>query len=59
MFLISSVNYRKILLLLKPLKSLSGEGIPFTGGNIRKRKRRIISKVFHYDFLNDMIPFIH
>lgn len=35
-----------------------GGGIVFTEGEDWKKKRRIISSAFHYDFLNDMIPII-
>jgi cytochrome P450 len=39
-------------------QNLNGGGIAFTEGDAWKRKRKIISSVFHYDFLNDLIPVI-
>ena len=37
---------------------LNGGGILFTEGEEWKRKRKIISSVFHFDFLNEMVPVI-
>ena len=37
---------------------MNGGGILFTDGDIWKRKRRIISSVFHFDFLNSIIPMV-
>ena len=39
-------------------QTLASGGMVFTEWDIWKRKRRIISSVFHFDFLNDMIPTI-
>ncbi len=43
---------------LEVFQLLNGGGIVFTDGEAWKRKRRIISSVFHFEFLNDLIPVI-
>jgi len=40
------------------LKFLNGGGLVFTEGETWKRKRRIMSSVFHFDFINDIVPVI-
>lgn len=44
--------------LLSVFKLITDGGLLFAENEEWKRKRKIISSVFHYEFINDMIPLI-
>ena len=46
--------YPKLEVSVKPIKRTMGEGIPFSEGEVWKRKRRIVNKVFNFDLIKSL-----
>ena len=49
-------NYVKFEPFVCNFRRMVGNGMPFSDGEDWKKKRRIISSVFHFDFLNSLVP---
>lgn len=47
-------TYQKVPSLVAPIKRTMGEGVPFSEGDVWKRKRRIINKVFNFELIKNM-----
>ena len=57
-FNVAHLHYNKFEHVLENLKRAVGEGIAFSEGAAWRRKRKIISTTFHFDFLHLLIPHI-
>jgi len=44
-------DFPKLKMMSKPIERAMGSGIPFSEGDIWKKKRRIITKVFTFEFV--------
>ena len=51
-----SNNYVKFEPLVGNLRRVVGSGLAFSEGDDWKKKRRIVCNVFHFDFLNSLVP---
>lgn len=49
-------NYAKYEPFVSNLRRVLGSGMAFSEGDEWKKKRRIISNVFHFGFLNSLLP---
>jgi cytochrome P450 len=49
-------NYVKFEPFVCNFRRMVGNGMAFSEGDDWKKKRRIISSVFHFDFLNSLVP---
>lgn len=57
-FTTSFVNYRKFGRTIENVQRVIGEGVAFSEGEEWKKKRKIISTAFHFNFLHSLIPHI-
>lgn len=57
-FFNQSSKFPKSPFFTESFQLLNGGGVVFSDGETWKRKRKTISSVFHFDFLNDKIPAI-
>jgi hypothetical protein len=49
-------DYPKLKAIISPLKMLFGPGVGFSEGNIWKRKRILLNRIFNFDFLKIQTP---
>jgi cytochrome P450 len=52
----NSYSYNKFEPIIANLRRVVGSGIAFSEGNEWKKKRKVISNVFHFEFLHSLIP---
>ena len=46
--------YPKLESLTAPIRRAMGQGVPFSEGDVWKRKRKIINKVFNFELIKSM-----
>lgn len=46
-------EYEKDLMFIKPAKRTIGEGVLFSEGKMWEKKRKVLNKVFKFDFIKD------
>jgi cytochrome P450 len=49
-------KYPKISMMVEATKAAFGNGLVFSEGDIWKQKRKLLSKVFNYDLIQENIP---